>query len=193
MRRGDSEGEEGHSDFPDTQVVEGPVVREMVHWRELVNAMVYSHQRAEDEDGHIRYHTPEADFDKAAATVYVSSRKDCCSGLADVDTVVGGPGSRHSSDLSVDTVFAKEHNYLVDNGAGVADVAVVVEVVEAVDRHIVAEQSMEDNMTLWEKRKITGKKEEEHTGKESGRPCERTRIKGGKKDREGEKGCRLII
>jgi hypothetical protein len=67
MRRGDSEGEEGHSDFPDTQVVEGlecvrdprdtgfgiathPVVREMVHWRELVNAMVYSHQRAEDED-----------------------------------------------------------------------------------------------------------------------------------------------
>jgi hypothetical protein len=50
---------------------------------------------------HIRYHTPEADFDKAAATVYVSSRKDCCSGLADVDTVVGGPGSRHSSDLSV--------------------------------------------------------------------------------------------
>lgn len=51
---------------------------------------------------HIRYRMSEADFDKAAATVYVSSRKDCCSeGLADVDTVVGGPGSRHSSDLSV--------------------------------------------------------------------------------------------
>lgn len=151
MRRGDSEGEEGHSDFPDTQVVEGPVVREMVHWRGLVNAMVYSHQRVEDEDGHIRYRMSEADFDKAAATVYVSSRKDCCSeGLADVDTVVGGPGSRHSSDLSVDTVFAKEHNYLVDNGAGVVAVAVVVEVVEVVDRHIVAEH-MEDNMTWWKR------------------------------------------
>jgi hypothetical protein len=63
---------------------------------------------------HIRFRTSEVDFDKAVAMGYVSSRKDCClEGLVDVvDTAVGvGPGSRRSSDLPVDTVFAEDHNY----------------------------------------------------------------------------------
>lgn len=66
MRRGDLVGEEGHSDFPDTQVAGGlecvrdphatgigitthPVAQERLHWRGLVNGMVYSQRRVEGE------------------------------------------------------------------------------------------------------------------------------------------------